>query len=128
MTLLAELAADEGDERRAREMLYEALRIRCALGDAPGICAALEKILGRRPRTRSGRATRILAAAAAHARADRRSAVAVRSGRDSISNWRGCRRYLGADVSADGWQQGRASASARRRAARRDARSLAGSA
>jgi hypothetical protein len=46
-------------------MLYDALRIRCRLGDAPGICAALERMSGAVTGSDASRATRILAAAAA---------------------------------------------------------------
>ena len=44
-------------------MLYEALAIRCALGDAPGICAALERFSAAAADSDPSRATRILAAA-----------------------------------------------------------------
>jgi hypothetical protein len=45
-------------------MLYDALRIRCALGDTPGICAALERLASAAPAEESRRAARILAASA----------------------------------------------------------------
>ena len=65
MTLIAELAADAGDDAGAREMLYDALTIRCGLNDAPGICAALERFARAAADTDADRATRILAAASA---------------------------------------------------------------
>ena len=65
MTMIADLVAEEGDAPAARSMLYEALQIRCRLGDAPGICAALEHFSGAISESDPGRATRILAAAAA---------------------------------------------------------------
>ena len=65
MTLVADVASAEGDEANARSMLYDALRIRCRLGDAPGICAALERMSGAVSGSDASRATRILASAAA---------------------------------------------------------------
>jgi predicted ATPase/class 3 adenylate cyclase len=65
VTLLADLATDEGDDGSAREMLYEALRIRTELADAPGICAALERFSAAATDVDAPRAARILAAAAA---------------------------------------------------------------
>ncbi|MEX2547430.1 MAG: tetratricopeptide repeat protein [Chloroflexota bacterium] len=65
MTLIADSSSAEGDEASARSMLYDALQIRCRLGDAPGICAALERISAAVSASDAARATRILAAAAA---------------------------------------------------------------
>ena len=65
MTLLADLAAEGGDDAAAREMLYDALTIRCGLNDAPGICAALERFARAAAGADNDRATRILAAASA---------------------------------------------------------------
>ena len=65
ITLIADLASAEGDATGARAMLYEALQIRCRLGDTPGICTALERMSAAMAVSDPGRATRILAAAAA---------------------------------------------------------------
>ena len=65
MTLLAELAAAQDDDAGARSLLYEALLIRCRLGDSQGICAALEKMSGSATPDDADRAARILAAAGA---------------------------------------------------------------
>jgi tetratricopeptide (TPR) repeat protein len=64
-TLLAELANQRGDSTAALELLYDALRIRCGLNDAPGICAALEKFSTAATDADMNRAARILAAASA---------------------------------------------------------------
>ena len=65
MSALAELASAQGDDVAARALLYDALRIRCRLGDSQGICATLERISGAATPDDADRAARILAAAAA---------------------------------------------------------------
>ena len=64
LTSIAELSEAHGDQPAALAMLYDALQIRCSLGDTPGICAALERLAAAAPNEESRRATRILAASA----------------------------------------------------------------
>jgi tetratricopeptide (TPR) repeat protein len=63
MTLLADVDADEGDNASALKLLYDALEIRCRLGDSPGICSALERFSAGAADVDATRSARILAAA-----------------------------------------------------------------
>jgi len=63
MTLLADVAAGEGNRQEALRLLYDSLEIRCRLADSPGICSALEKFAAGAMDLDAKRAARILAAA-----------------------------------------------------------------
>jgi hypothetical protein len=63
MTLLADVEAEEGNSQGALQLLYDALEIRCRLGDSPGICTALERFAAGAMDLDAARAARILAAA-----------------------------------------------------------------
>jgi hypothetical protein len=64
LSLLADVDAAQGDNAGALKLLYDALAIRCRLGDSPGICSALERFSAGAMGIDAVRAARILAAAA----------------------------------------------------------------
>lgn len=106
MSSLAELALSENDQATARGLLYEALRIRCRLGDTQGICAALERMSGSADEVDADRAARILAAASAMreqtgARLSLKDQAQIDQHLASLQNTLGPDRFQGA------WRAGR---------------------
>jgi predicted ATPase/class 3 adenylate cyclase len=104
MTLIADMAVDQGNDAAARDMLYDALRIRCGLNDAPGICAALERFSAAAADADPHRAARILAAAASMR--DRTGARLSLAAQGSIDQQLARLQDALADDFARIWQQG----------------------
>ncbi len=121
MTLLADVANEEGDAVGARSMLYEALQTRCRLGDVPAICAALERFSAVVPPSEAAAATRILAAASTmRERTGARLSMADQAALDQ--DMARLQEELGSAFQIS-WREGRA---ATLDAALRDAAALAG--